>query len=383
MHTVEKAIYDLGQQTPGMFPNLLNPPFTMADMEKIVDNFDLEYLKPPVHHGHPKGDATDMSLGYISSVRLDGEKLMATMKLDDSVKEMFDDGKLLAHSSELYRNLDGRGPTLRGLGLLGATPPRQKKLPSLFSETDEKGDYDIIVFSDNQEPGEIPMPAEPTPAPAPIAAPPAAGTLFTEEQIKAREDAAVKAALEANEKSEEFAEAEKAHAQLKKDHDKLQKDLDAQRAKDRTADHEAFAESDKMAHATPIQKTCAVALLDELEPADGKDHELEVFAEDGTSVKFSPRELIIGLTKPAGKSIQDTLRGAKAGAEAGGSKAGEMTIENFAEHEATKDNADKAIALWCKENEGKKKSDAVIYFSEHEDHSAWFHKAANATNAIT
>lgn len=376
MPTIERAIYDLKSQTPGMFPDSSHPPFTMVDMKKVIENFDPEYLKPPVHHGHPKSDATDLALGTITGVRLDGSKLMATMKLDDTVKEDFDDGKLLAHSAELYRNLDGKGCALRGLGLLGATPPRQKNLPSLFSETDEKGDYDIIVFSDNQEPGEIPMP-EPIVAQPPLPTVTPAGKNYTDEQIDALIAKTKADALAEASKSEEFAEATKAHEQLKKDNEQLQKDLDAQRAKDRKADHEAFAESDKMEHATPIQKTCAVALLehlDQIEPSEGEDHTFEAFAEDGTSVKFSPRELIVGLTKPAGEAIKKTLSKPHARSEkSAGSKAGDLTVENFAEHEATKDNLQQFVELFCEENPGTKKGDAYVYISG--KHPEWLEQA--------
>lgn len=206
---------------------------------------------------------------------------------------------------------------------------------------------------------------EPTVAPA-VVTPPAipAGKNYTDEQITALIAKTKADALAEASKSEEFAEAEKAHAKLVKDHEKLQKDLDTQKAKDLKTDHEAFAESDEMAHATPVQKSCAVTLLDQLEPADGKDHELEVFAEDGTSEKISPRDLIARMTKPAGESIKKTLRTPHARTEKGaGSKAGEMTVENFAEHEPTKDNLERLAEIFCEQNPDAKKGDAYVWAS--------------------
>ena len=337
MPTVETefVIYYLEKQTPGMFPDKSRPPFTMADMENVIDTFDYDYLKPPCHNGHPKGDATDLAYGSVHAVRLDGQKLIAKVSVQESVKEDFDEERLLALSSEFYRTFEGKkGVVLKGLGFLGATNPRQKGLNvSHFSE-DEKGDYDTIVFSDNQEPGETPM--EPTVAQPTLPSVVAAGTLYTDEQIAAGIESAVKAALEANEKSEKFAEAEKASAQLKKDNEQLKKDLEAQLAKGIKDDHEAFAESDEMKHATPVQKSCAVALLDQFETTEIKESGVEVFAEDGTSKNLPLREMIASMTKPAGKSIKDTLRTPHARTETGaGSKAGDMTVENFAECEAT------------------------------------------------
>lgn len=367
----ELTIYDLGQQTPGMFPDPKRPPFTVDDMLKVVENFDYDHFKPPCHHGHPKHDATDLSLGSVRAVRFDGQKLIGKVNIQESVQEDFDEERLLSISPEIYRNFEGsKGPALRALGFLGATPPRQKGLNvSHFSE-DEKGDYDIIVFSDNQETGELPMPEQTA---LPNVDPSVPGKVYTLAEIKALTDEAARSAVADIEKTDEFAETQEANAKLEKENATLKANLEAQKAKDSKADIEKFADS--LDYLTPGQRPDVIALVAQLESAE--DSDVEVFAEDGTSAKVSARELVGRITKPVGDSIKDTLRHTKAGAEKpSGAAAGEMTIENFAEHDATGENLQKAGKLWLKDNEGKNMSQAYQAFSADEKTSDWFHKAS-------
>ena len=368
----ELVIYDLKQQTPGMFPDPKRPPFTVQDMENVVAQFDYDVLKPPCHHGHPKGDATDLALGSVRAVRFDGQKLHGKLNVQESVVDDFHEERLLGLSTEFYRVFKGvKGVVLRGIGFLGATPPRQKGLHvSHFSE-DEKGDYDIIiVFSDNQETGELPMPEQTA---LPNVEPSVPGKVYTLAEIKAMTDKAASDAVAKLEQTDEFAETQEANAKLEKENEKLKSDLEAQKAKDSKADIEKFADS--LEYLTAGQRPDVIALVTQLESTE--DSDVEVFAEDGTSVQVSARELVGRITKPVGDSIKDTLRKTKAGAEKPtGAAAGEMTVENFAEHDATGENLQKAGKLWLKDNEGKKLSEAYQAFSADEKTSDWFHKAS-------
>ena len=175
MQTITRTLFDLSH------PSAAKAGIDQAKLETAITNFDPQYFQPPIHDGHPAGDQTSHSRGFIQGVELKDGKLVGKLCVDDTVKGDFEDGRLLGHSMEFYRDFEGKGCAIRGLGLVGASPPLQKGLGSLFSETDDKGDYDVFVFAED--------PKTPETNDNPGGEPPMPKT-FTEEEAKRLTDAA-------------------------------------------------------------------------------------------------------------------------------------------------------------------------------------------------
>lgn len=341
----------------------------MADIKQAVANFDLGYLMPPVHDGHPKPDATSHARGFIKSVEIKADgKLWGNVCVDDAVKHDFDSGNLHAHSLEFYRDLDGKGYAIRGLGLLGATPPRQKGLGPLFSEDfeDERGKWAAVIFSETPDDGGLEM-AEPGTQPTP---PKAAG--LTQEQLNAVIEAARAEerakALKEVEDTSEFAEIQEDNKNLKVELAERQKKLEILEATTRKAEIATFAEElEKENKLTPHKRDLAAAIVEFVEPLLAKDDiKIVVFADGGDKQEFDIRSALKTLTKSDGDSIRGTHGKAVTGdAAAEKIKAtGDVSWESFAEHDPTPENMDKAIVSYTEAHEGKSASDAIIHFSE-------------------
>lgn len=114
---------------PGAFTDSEGRPvsFSAAQLALIADGYDPHYHSAPVNIDHAEyGPA----LGAVSDLVFDGEQLCADLvNVPAPVADAIDAGRFPFRSAEVYADLDGRGPYLRALALLGARPPAVKGLP--------------------------------------------------------------------------------------------------------------------------------------------------------------------------------------------------------------------------------------------------------------
>lgn len=369
MIELTKTLFSLGH------PSAKAIGVTREKLENAVETFDLDYLKPPIHTGHPAADMTSPSLGYIKAVRLDGEKLVGDISVTESVKDDYEAGRLSAHSIEFYRDLDGRGFSIRGLGLLGATPPRQKALPGLFSfseSKDDRGEFTTVTFSEDI--GDPTMP-DTTTAPQPQ------GTQYSPADIAAIKAEAAATAVEAAQakfkKGEEFAELAKDKEALTLDNERLAKEVEAHEAKTEADKALQFAETAaKENKLSPYKQEIIRSLVSRESAGDTKPgQKVIVFAEDKSQKDIEFGEALIELAKDEGEAITSKLSRPIAGAEkATGTPGGEVTVENFAEMDPTPGTLAKAVTAYRKANEKSTDSDAYIWLAE--NHGDWYHKAS-------
>lgn len=109
--------------------------FTATELDEVVHNYDATDPAPLVI-GHPKVDSP--AFGWIAALRRDGDTLLAQFsEVVDEAKELVTKGLYRKLSVRLRRE-DGRGWTLRHVGLLGAHPPAVAGLgPINFGEAGE------------------------------------------------------------------------------------------------------------------------------------------------------------------------------------------------------------------------------------------------------
>ena len=108
-----------------------------AKLAAIARNYDPKYFASPLVVGHPKENAP--AYGWVDGLKVEAGKLLARFtQVHQGLREAVRDGRFRNRSVSLYGDLDGRGPYLRHVGLLGATPPAVKGMaPIKFAEGDE------------------------------------------------------------------------------------------------------------------------------------------------------------------------------------------------------------------------------------------------------
>ena len=108
-----------------------------AKLAAIARNYDPKYFASPLVVGHPKENAP--AYGWVDGLRAEGGKLLARFsQVHEGLREAVRDGRFRNRSVSLYGDLEGRGPYLRHVGLLGATPPAVKGMEAIkFAEGDE------------------------------------------------------------------------------------------------------------------------------------------------------------------------------------------------------------------------------------------------------
>jgi hypothetical protein len=127
---------DVAVLRPGVFNagNGVTVALGEAELRRIADNFDPAYLLPTLNIDH---DASGPALGRVTGLRFDGEYLRADIRVSDAgLAERIENGEFPSRSAEIYPNLDGRGPALRAVALLGALPPAVKGLPPMRRDTE-------------------------------------------------------------------------------------------------------------------------------------------------------------------------------------------------------------------------------------------------------
>jgi len=103
--------------------------FSAADLERVADNYDPAYHAAPLKIDHREDGP---ALGTVSDLVWDGEILCADITgVPADVACDIDTGRYPFRSAEVYADLEGNGPYLRAVALLGARPPAVKGLPPM------------------------------------------------------------------------------------------------------------------------------------------------------------------------------------------------------------------------------------------------------------
>lgn len=122
---------NVGILRPGVFnaSNGVKIALDSGELERIAANFDPGYLVPTVNIDHRD---CGPALGWVEGLSWDGEFLRADIAgVPQSLAGQIDAGAYPGRSAEIYTDLDGRGPSLRAVALLGAQPPAVKGLPPM------------------------------------------------------------------------------------------------------------------------------------------------------------------------------------------------------------------------------------------------------------
>lgn len=149
---------------PGAYTDSLGQPisFSAAELAQIAEHYDPDYHSAPVNIDHAEHGP---ALGAVSDLVFDGEHLCADLvNVPSQVADAIDAGRFPFRSAEVYADLDGRGPYLRALALLGARPPAVKGLPP-FPAREQRAA--IRPPAMEQAGGAINTYLEPTPRPRP------------------------------------------------------------------------------------------------------------------------------------------------------------------------------------------------------------------------
>jgi len=115
---------------PGAFTDMYGRrvEFSTANLEALAGCYDPDYAAATVNIDHAEHGP---ALGIVSDLVWDGEFLRADITgVPPEVAAGIESGAYPFRSAEVYADLDGRGPYLRGVALLGARPPAVKGLPS-------------------------------------------------------------------------------------------------------------------------------------------------------------------------------------------------------------------------------------------------------------
>lgn len=109
--------------------------WTEGDIDKVVSNFAAGTWKPPAVIGHPQTDSPAM--GWVEGLRRENKTLLAKFgQVQPELEALVSNGRFPNRSAAFYTDPQGKGPILRHVGFLGATPPEVKGLaPVKFSST--------------------------------------------------------------------------------------------------------------------------------------------------------------------------------------------------------------------------------------------------------
>lgn len=160
--------------------------FTPEDLQAVADNYDPAYHTAALNLDHAESGPAH---GFISDLVWDGTYLRADLAgVPPELAQQLAAGRYPYRSAEVYADLDGRGPYLRALALLGARPPAVKGLPPLpqaqpaaqHSGADAAGPCAapasrmpriLTIFMEAPMPRIAPPPAQAAPAPDPAVHP--------------------------------------------------------------------------------------------------------------------------------------------------------------------------------------------------------------------
>ena len=155
-------------------------------IEKALSSFDVKKHEPPAVIGHPEIDKP--AYAWVEGLKREGAFLMAKFTdIDPDFENMVEKGRFKKRSAAFYP--DGR---LKHVGFLGAAPPAVKGLKNISFSTDSN---DLVfIFSEEKKKEDNSMPKQ-----------------FTEADVKATVNSAVKEAVEAvkQKMTVQFAEEQK------------------------------------------------------------------------------------------------------------------------------------------------------------------------------
>lgn len=116
-------------------------------LQNLAQSYDASRHEAPLVLGHPADNSP--ALGWTEALKVEGGKLLAKVKPAESLREWVRDGLYRKVSASIYPDLDGKGPYLRHIGFLGATPPSIKGLsPFTFKD----GDAVWVEFGSTDQP---------------------------------------------------------------------------------------------------------------------------------------------------------------------------------------------------------------------------------------
>jgi hypothetical protein len=103
--------------------------FAAADLAALAENYDPSWHPAMLNLEHADGGP---ALGRVQALAFDGRYLYADLvQVPLVLAEAIDSGRYPYRSAEVYADLEGRGPYLRAVALLGARPPAVKGLPPM------------------------------------------------------------------------------------------------------------------------------------------------------------------------------------------------------------------------------------------------------------
>lgn len=126
---------------------------TQADLQAVVDNYNIDLMEAPIVVGHPKDNGP--AFGWIKDLELENDSLYATPdQVNKDFAELVKNGSYKKVSASFYgpdspSNPKGGSYYLRHLGFLGGQPPALKGLEGIqFNEADE-GVFEFSSYTGN------------------------------------------------------------------------------------------------------------------------------------------------------------------------------------------------------------------------------------------
>lgn len=121
---------------------------TDEQVQQIAENYDPSFLEAPITFDHGWGGP---AYGWIQELKAEGGRLLATFKdVTDSLKMFTATKQYKRHSVEIYNDLDGKGPYLKALSMLGASTPAVKGMEPIefaaFSEKFPEDETAVVEF---------------------------------------------------------------------------------------------------------------------------------------------------------------------------------------------------------------------------------------------
>ncbi len=118
--------------------------FTNEQVAQLAANYDPAYFEAPIVVGHPADNAP--AYGWVEKLVAEGPKLLASFKqVDPGFSKLVEQGRFKNRSVSFYKDLGGKGLSLRHVGFLGARAPAIKGLaPIKFQE----GDFETFELSE-------------------------------------------------------------------------------------------------------------------------------------------------------------------------------------------------------------------------------------------
>jgi len=121
--------------------------YTIEDLDQLAASYDPVLSEAPITIDH---QSNGPSLGWVSSLRRSGQKLVAQLKsVSPKLRDLISNGSYKKRSIELYRNFQGSGkPYLKALSFLGAASPEVKGLEDpIFSDAES-----FVIHFDDKKP---------------------------------------------------------------------------------------------------------------------------------------------------------------------------------------------------------------------------------------